>query len=89
MNLVSFRKPILLATVAISLTFALSLAAQPPAHTVVIDAKAPARPFPHYWEQMFGSGRAILTLPLFPAMRDSDAARVCQSLAAACQRLSN
>ncbi len=34
-------------------------------------------------------GRAILTLPLFPAMRDSDVARVCQSLAAVCQRLSN
>ena len=62
MNLLSFRKPILLATAAVSLTFALSLAAQPPAQTVVIDAKAPAHPFPHYWEQMFGSGRAILTL---------------------------
>jgi len=30
--------------------------------TVVIDAAAPARSFPHFWEQMFGSGRAILTL---------------------------
>jgi xylan 1,4-beta-xylosidase len=30
--------------------------------TVVIDTKAPAHPFPHYWEQMFGSGRAILSL---------------------------
>jgi xylan 1,4-beta-xylosidase len=29
---------------------------------VDIDAAAPARPFPHFWEQMFGSGRAILTL---------------------------
>ena len=29
---------------------------------IAIDAQAPARPFPHYWEQMFGSGRAILTL---------------------------
>lgn len=27
-----------------------------------IDAQAPATPFPHYWEQMFGSGRAILSL---------------------------
>jgi xylan 1,4-beta-xylosidase len=24
--------------------------------------KAPAHPFPHFWEQMFGSGRAILSL---------------------------
>ena len=29
---------------------------------VAIDAQAPARAFPHYWEQMFGSGRAILSL---------------------------
>jgi xylan 1,4-beta-xylosidase len=28
----------------------------------VVDASAPAHPFPHFWEQMFGSGRAILTL---------------------------
>ena len=30
--------------------------------TVVVDPAAPAHPFPHYWEQMFGSGRAILSL---------------------------
>jgi xylan 1,4-beta-xylosidase len=29
---------------------------------VVIDARAQTTPFPHYWEQMFGSGRAVLTL---------------------------
>ena len=33
-----------------------------PAQTITIDAKAPAHPFPHYWEQMFGSGRAVLSL---------------------------
>ncbi|MBV8630227.1 MAG: glycosyl hydrolase family 39 [Silvibacterium sp.] len=27
-----------------------------------IDSNAPATPFPHFWEQMFGSGRAILSL---------------------------
>ena len=32
------------------------------ATTITIDATAPARPFPHFWEQTFGSGRAILTL---------------------------
>src|SRR5579863_4338487 len=32
------------------------------ADVLVIDAKAPAHPFPHFWEQMFGSGRAILSL---------------------------
>src|ERR1700689_2015646 len=30
--------------------------------TITVDAAAPAHPFPHYWEQMFGSGRAILSL---------------------------
>lgn len=30
--------------------------------TIVIDASAPARPFPHFWEHMFGSGRASLSL---------------------------
>jgi xylan 1,4-beta-xylosidase len=32
------------------------------AETVVIDVDAPAHPFPHFWEQMFGSGHAILSL---------------------------
>jgi xylan 1,4-beta-xylosidase len=36
--------------------------APPEAREVVIDATAPAHPFPHFWEQMFGSGRAILSL---------------------------
>ena len=30
--------------------------------TIAIDAQASATAFPHFWEQMFGSGRAILTL---------------------------
>lgn len=29
---------------------------------VTIDAKAPAHPFPHFWEEMFGSGRAVLSM---------------------------
>src|SRR5450432_2899003 len=29
---------------------------------VIVDASASHHHFPHYWEQMFGSGRAILTL---------------------------
>ena len=39
--------------------FVLSAAAQ---EIVEIDAKASGTSFPHFWEQMFGSGRAILTL---------------------------
>ncbi len=30
--------------------------------TIVINTDAPAHPFPHYWERMFGSGHAILSL---------------------------
>lgn len=33
-----------------------------PAETITVDASAAAHPFPHYWEQMFGSGRAVLSL---------------------------
>src|SRR5438270_10179055 len=29
---------------------------------ITADANAPSRPFPHFWERMFGSGRAILSL---------------------------
>lgn len=32
------------------------------AETVVIDANGPTHPFPHFWERMFGSGRATLSL---------------------------
>jgi xylan 1,4-beta-xylosidase len=36
--------------------------AQSASETVIIDGRAAAHPFPHYWEHLFGSGRAILTL---------------------------
>jgi xylan 1,4-beta-xylosidase len=49
---------------------ALSLAALRPAsaqkapspEVIEIDIQAPSHPFPHFWEQMFGSGRAVLNL---------------------------
>jgi len=34
--------------------------ANPP--VIVVDVNAPSRPFPHFWEHMFGSGRAVLAL---------------------------
>lgn len=38
-------------------------ASSPPrAETITLDTQAPVHPFPHYWERMFGSGRAILSL---------------------------
>jgi xylan 1,4-beta-xylosidase len=30
--------------------------------TIEVDAAAPSHPFPHFWEKMFGSGRAALSL---------------------------
>jgi len=30
--------------------------------TIVVDAKAAGKPFPHFWEKMFGSGRANLSM---------------------------
>jgi xylan 1,4-beta-xylosidase len=41
-----------------------TIAAQPAdsTETIAIDARQQGRPFPHFWEQMFGSGRAILSL---------------------------
>jgi xylan 1,4-beta-xylosidase len=33
-----------------------------PAETIQVDTRAKGAPFPHFWEQMFGSGRAILSL---------------------------
>ena len=35
---------------------------RPSLEIIEMDAHAPARPFPHYWERLFGSGRAILSL---------------------------
>jgi xylan 1,4-beta-xylosidase len=46
-----------------SLLYLLMAAALLPAQEQVrIDANGLAKPFPHFWEQMFGSGRAILSL---------------------------
>jgi len=33
-----------------------------PAQTIEIDTTAPSHPFPHFWERIFGSGRAFLSL---------------------------
>ena len=36
--------------------------AQMQATPLEVDARKPGTPFPHFWEQMFGSGRAVLAL---------------------------
>ena len=56
----TMRTPILLLT--IFALGALPLLGQTPMETITIDTAAPAHPFPHFWEQMFGSGRAVLSL---------------------------
>jgi len=35
---------------------------KPRQEAIVIDTQAPTQPFPHYWERIFGSGRAVLAL---------------------------
>jgi xylan 1,4-beta-xylosidase len=56
---------------AVTLSFAATLVAVPAADAVVarpetaavtVDGAAATRPFPHFWEHMFGSGRAALAL---------------------------
>src|SRR5579884_4080534 len=48
---------------AVALLFvALSSSARAQEETIRIDANAASHPFPHFWEQMFGSGRAVLSL---------------------------
>jgi xylan 1,4-beta-xylosidase len=44
-----------------SLSYTAAAQSSQPIH-LTIDAKAPTTPFPHFWEQTFGSGRAVLAL---------------------------
>ena len=63
-----FRPRILFCVLAVSSSTFGTLApaaraqASHPSETIEIDARAASHPFPHFWEQMFGSGRAILSL---------------------------
>ena len=52
----------LLALLAFSNSVELIAQVTAPAQTIEIDSAAPSHAFPHFWEQMFGSGRAILSL---------------------------
>jgi xylan 1,4-beta-xylosidase len=57
-----FSAPILSIAIAAVLALPPGVAAQTIAEAVEIDSKAPSHPLPHFWEKMFGSGRAILSL---------------------------
>src|ERR1035437_3280234 len=60
MRLVRLLTGLLLAQFA--LTSAYAQGNGPSTIELTIDAKAATTPFPHFWEQTFGSGRAILSL---------------------------
>jgi xylan 1,4-beta-xylosidase len=60
-----FRLFALTVFTAALLSAGIAFAADPALDNTVqihVDAKATGRPFPHFWEQMFGSGRAALAL---------------------------
>jgi xylan 1,4-beta-xylosidase len=57
-----FCVPKALVSSLLILILGVSAHSQSSAQQIVIDANAPTTPFPHFWEQMFGSGRAILSL---------------------------
>src|SRR5215471_2141509 len=46
----------------VSITLPCRTHAQANPESIVIDPTAPAEPFPHFWEHLFGSGRAQLSL---------------------------
>ena len=48
--------------VLVSVLFPATLLSAQQTEQIQIDANAATTPFPHFWEEMFGSGRAILTL---------------------------
>lgn len=52
----------LLRILCIALAVSVSVSAAHAQEIIAIDAQAATTPFPHFWEQMFGSGRAILSL---------------------------
>ncbi len=55
--------PVLFALATLGLLASAAQAQAPSSREVIeVDTTASSRPFPHFWEQMFGSGRAILTL---------------------------
>ena len=63
-KMINCNRSMLLPVLSAMLLFTCGAGAQTSAKSevLVIDASAPAHPFPHFWEHMFGSGRASLTL---------------------------
>jgi len=57
----TFRVALLIAAAALRVS-TLGAQSAAPSQTIEIDVNAPAHPFPHFWEKMFGSERGIVTL---------------------------
>ncbi|HEV2424623.1 MAG TPA: glycosyl hydrolase family 39 [Terriglobia bacterium] len=57
-----FRRSALMAVLALCLIAIPCAGQSSQTQETVIDTAAPRTPFPHFWEQMFGSGRANLSL---------------------------
>jgi xylan 1,4-beta-xylosidase len=59
----SYKSRCHLLVVLVALAIAAAQNPVPPAPEIIaIDRRAPSRPFPHFWERVFGSGRAVLSL---------------------------
>jgi xylan 1,4-beta-xylosidase len=56
------RSMIIRSLALLTLTLAATPLAAQAVETITLDATAPTRPLPHFWERMFGSGRAVLSL---------------------------
>src|SRR5579863_4279023 len=58
----TFRLLVILATAYLLSVHTANAQSNPQPVAITVDANAPSHPFPHFWEQMFGSGRAVLSL---------------------------
>ena len=52
----------IVATALLTFDAAYAVTSTPNTVELHVDAQAKGTPFPHFWEQMFGSGRAVLAL---------------------------
>ncbi len=58
----TLRSPILCAAAALLAIAGAGVSVAQQSEEITIDARASTTPFPHFWEEMFGSGRAALVL---------------------------
>src|ERR1700761_5792653 len=58
----TLRRPMFSGTAFLLTLFAVCALQAQQNEEITIDARASTSPFPHFWEEMFGSGRAALVL---------------------------